>query len=117
MIGDDSVEFEDEFMYFSAKVAACTSVIREDSNVLQLAEKCWRNDDDFFQIISSVGSGGNAPPIVSDKSEVKVKGLGIFQNQDSAEDERITIYLLVNWVLPQHFPLFSLGSATSFIYQ
>ena len=40
MIGDDSVEFEDEFMYFSAKVAACTSVIREDSNVLQLAEKC-----------------------------------------------------------------------------
>ena len=49
----------------------------------------------------------------SDKSEVKVnQGLGIFQNQDSAEDERITIYFLVNWVLPQHFPLFSLGSAT-----
>ena len=40
MIGDDSVEFEDEFMYFSIKVAACTSAILEDSNVLQLAEKC-----------------------------------------------------------------------------
>ena len=40
MIGDDSVEFKDEFMYFSTTVGACTSVNRKDSNVLELAEKC-----------------------------------------------------------------------------
>ena len=40
MIEDDSVEFEDEFMYFSIKVAACTSAILKESNVLLLAEKC-----------------------------------------------------------------------------
>ena len=97
MIGDDSVEFKDEFMYFSTTVGACTSVNRKDSNVLQLAEKCWRSDDDCFQIISSVGSCGNAPPIVSDKSEVKLnQGLEIFQNEDSAENERIMIYLPLN---------------------
>ena len=97
MIGDDSVEFGDEFTYFSTKVAACTSLIREDSNVLLLAEKFWRNNDDCFQIISSVGSGGNAPPIPSDKSEVNLnQGLKIFQIKDSVEDERIMIYLPLN---------------------
>ena len=76
VIGDDSVQFEDEFMYFSIKVAACTSAILGDSNVLLLAEKCWRYDDDWFQVISSVGSGGNA---ISQKSSW-TWGLGIFQN-------------------------------------
>ena len=79
----------------SDKVSSAPSHPLENENSTD--EKCWRNDDDCFQIISPVGSGGNAPPIVSDKSEVKLnQGLGIFQNQDSAEDERIMIYLPLN---------------------
>ena len=63
---------------FKLLISTASLIELDESTVAsQLAEKCLRNNDDRFQIISSVGRGGNAPPIVSDKLEVKLnQGLG-----------------------------------------